>query len=49
MADCALAGDFLPVYDVSDAVATVADADRESAWRALLDVDLLRLGARRPW
>jgi hypothetical protein len=43
-----LADDFLPVYDVSDAVATVADADREQAWRALLDVDLLRLGREAP-
>ena len=44
MADFELADDFLPVYDVSDAVATVADADRQTAWRALLDVDLLKLG-----
>ena len=44
----ALADDFLPIYDVSDAVATVADADRESAWRALLDVDLLKLGREAP-
>jgi hypothetical protein len=41
MADFALADDFLPVYDVSDAVATVADADRRRAWQAILDVDLL--------
>jgi hypothetical protein len=27
MADCALADDFLPVYDVSDAVATVAKSE----------------------
>ena len=48
MADFALAEDFVPVYDVSDAVATVADADREAAWRALLDVDLLALGREAP-
>src|SRR5215212_7858242 len=48
MADFALAEDFLPVYDVSDAVATAADADRETAWRALLDVDLLKLGREAP-
>jgi hypothetical protein len=47
-ADFEFADDFLPVYDVSDAVATVADADREAAWRALLDVDLLRLGREAP-
>ena len=28
MADFELAEEFVPVYDVSDAVATVADADR---------------------
>jgi hypothetical protein len=48
MADFELADDFLPVYEVSDAVATVADADREAAWRALLDVDLLKLGRAAP-
>jgi hypothetical protein len=48
MADFALAEEFLPVYDVSDAVATVAGADREMAWRALLDVDLLKLGREAP-
>jgi hypothetical protein len=42
MADFELADNFLPIYDVSNAVATVADADRETAWRALLDVDLKR-------
>jgi hypothetical protein len=47
-ADFEFADDFLPVYDVSDAVATVADADREAAWRALLDVDLLKLGRETP-
>jgi hypothetical protein len=48
MADFELAEDFLPVYDVSDAVATAAAADRETAWRALLDVDLLKLGREAP-
>ena len=48
MADFQLADNFLPIYDVSDAVATVADADRETAWRALLDVDLLKLGREAP-
>ena len=40
LAEFELAEDFLPVYDVSDAVATVADADRETVWGALLDVEL---------
>ena len=48
MADFELAEEFLPVYDVSDAVATVADADRDTAWRALLDVDLLKVGREAP-
>src|SRR5215204_7661701 len=48
MADFELADDFVPVYDVSDAVATAAESDRETAWRALLDVDLLKLGREAP-
>jgi hypothetical protein len=48
MADFEFADEFLPVYDVSDAVATVADADPDAAWRALLDVDLLKLGREAP-
>ena len=48
MADFELADDFLPIYDVSDAVATVADAARETAWQVLLDVDLLKLGREAP-
>jgi hypothetical protein len=43
-----LADDFLPAYDVSDAVAVVADADRSEAWRALMDVDLLELARSAP-
>jgi hypothetical protein len=48
MSHAELADDFLPVYDVSDAVATVTYADRDRAWRALLDVDLLKLGREVP-
>ena len=48
MPDSQLADDFLPAYDVSDAVATVTSADREAAWQALLDVDLLKLGREAP-
>ena len=43
-----LANDFLPVYDVSDEVATVVDADPEAVWKALMDVDLLDVGRRIP-
>src|ERR1044072_8731045 len=38
----------LAIYDVSDAVATVADAARDRAWHALLDVDLLKVGREAP-
>lgn len=48
MTDFELAETFLPIYDVSDAVATVADTDRETAFGALLDVDLLKLGREAP-
>jgi hypothetical protein len=48
MAEFSPADDFLPVYDVSDAVATVADAGREPTWEALLDVDLIKLGREAP-
>ncbi len=47
MADSA-ADEFLPVYDVSDEVATVAAAGRDAAWQALLGVDLLELGREAP-
>jgi hypothetical protein len=49
MADFALADDFLPIHDVSDSVATVAEADREPTWEALLNVDLLKLGREARW
>jgi hypothetical protein len=48
MSESQLAENFLPVYDVSDAVAAVVEADRETAWQALLDVDLLKLGREAP-
>jgi hypothetical protein len=43
-----LVDDFLPVYDVSDAVATVVDADVAATWDALMEVDLIEVGRRRP-
>jgi hypothetical protein len=43
-----LVDDFLPEYDVSDAVATVVDADLASTWDALMDVDLIDVGRKRP-
>jgi hypothetical protein len=43
-----LAEQALPVFDVSDAVAVVVDADIDSTWRALLRADLIEVGRRRP-
>jgi hypothetical protein len=43
-----LVDDFLPIYDVSDAVATVVNADAATTWQALMKVDLLDVGRRRP-
>jgi len=38
----------MPVYDVSDAVATVVDADVGTTWDALMEVDLLEVGRKKP-
>ena len=43
-----LLDNFLPVYDVSDAVATVVHADVRATWNALLATDLLEVGRRKP-
>ena len=43
-----LVDDFLPVYDVSDSVATVTAADAQTTWDALMDVDLIDVGRRKP-
>ena len=43
-----LVDDFLPVYDVSDSVATVVAADVSITWNALMKVDLIDVGRRRP-
>jgi hypothetical protein len=43
-----LVDEFLPIYDVSDAVATVVDADTSTTWDALMQVDLIEVGRRRP-
>ena len=40
--------ELLPGYDVSDGVAVVVEADVERTWDALLEVDLIELGRRRP-
>ena len=43
-----LLDEFLPIYDVSDAVATVVDADVPTTWDALMDVDLIEVGRKKP-
>ncbi|HUO73789.1 MAG TPA: hypothetical protein VMU39_23660 [Solirubrobacteraceae bacterium] len=39
---------FLPVFDVSDEVAVVVAADVATTWAALIEVDLIEVGRRRP-
>lgn len=43
-----LVDEFLPVYDVSDEVATVVAADVQTTWDALIGADLIEVGRRRP-
>src|SRR3954468_21892276 len=43
-----LVDECLPVYDVSDSVAAVVDADLAATWDALMQVDLIEVGRRRP-
>lgn len=43
-----LVDEFLPVFDVSDELAVVVDADADATWAALLDADLIEVGRRRP-
>lgn len=43
-----IADDYLPVFDVSDSVATVVDAPLSATWQVLLDADLIEVGRRRP-
>ena len=43
-----LVDEYLPVYDVSDAVAAVVQADVATTWDALMDVDLIDVGRKRP-
>ena len=43
-----LVDELMPVFDVSDGVATVVDADIATTWAALMDVDLIEVGRKRP-
>jgi hypothetical protein len=40
--------EFMPIYDVSDAVAAVVHADVATTWAALMEVDLIDVGRKRP-
>ncbi|HZD54023.1 MAG TPA: hypothetical protein VE175_13320 [Woeseiaceae bacterium] len=40
--------EFLPVYDVSDSVASVVEADVPATWKALMEVDLIEVARQRP-
>lgn len=42
------ADEFLPTYDVSDAVAVVVEASPARTWDALMEVDLIEVGRRKP-
>ena len=46
--DVMLVDEFLPVYDISDSVATVVRADVATTWEALMEVDLIDVGRQRP-
>ncbi len=48
MTQSSLLDEYMPVYDVSDEVATVVEADVATTWGALMDVDLIVVGRRRP-
>jgi hypothetical protein len=40
--------EFLPTYDVSDAVGVVVDAGPTATWDALMEVDLIEIGRGKP-
>lgn len=46
--DRMFADDFLPAYDVHDAVGVVVNAGPDETWDALMDVDLIAVGRRKP-
>lgn len=43
-----LAEEFLPAFDISDSMAVVVHADRDTVWKALMEVDLIEVGRKRP-
>ena len=43
-----LSDEFLPIFDVSDELAVVVEADAASTWSALMAADPIEVGRRRP-
>ena len=43
-----LVDEFLPLYDLSDTIETTVAADTATAWRALMEADLIEVGRQRP-
>ena len=43
-----LVDEFMPTYDIADAAATVVQADTQSTWDALMDVDVIEVGRSKP-
>jgi len=43
-----LVDEYLPVYDIADATAVEVHADVPTTWSALLDVDLIEVGKKKP-
>ena len=43
-----LVDEYLPTYDISDAVATIVSADAATTWNALMELDLIEVGHKRP-
>jgi hypothetical protein len=48
MTEVTLVEELLPVFDVSDELAVVVEADTERTWTALTSADLIDVGRRRP-
>jgi hypothetical protein len=43
-----LADQFVPIFDVSDSVGIVVNADVATTWNALLETDLIEVGRQKP-
>ena len=43
------ADEYLPVWDISDAVVVLVEGERETEWEPLLQIDLLEVGRGHRW